>query len=172
MNIDIDRLPAEGLNISRDFELFSGDLVEDNAVSLKPLHADVFIHRVGEEVYVKGHISTSVNFICSRCLSPFEFAVDSHFDLVFLPEELDVMKDQLERDDVNKLFYYSRSLNLEEVVLEQLNLTFPLRPLCSEDCQGICPVCGSLINNGDCFCAQKGTDSRFGKLKILLRDKS
>jgi len=172
MNIDIDRLPAEGLNIIRDFEILSGDLVEDNAVSLKPLHADVFIHQVGEEVYVKGQISTSVNFICCRCLSPFEFAVDSHFDLVFLPEELDVLKDQLERDDVNKLFYYSRSLNLEEVVLEQLNLTFPLRPLCSEDCQGICPVCGRLINNGDCSCAQKSTDSRFGKFKILLRDKS
>jgi len=172
MNIDIDRLPSGGLNISRDFEFHNEDFVEDNAVLLKPLHADVFIRKQGEEVYVKGQISTLVNFICCRCLSPFEFEVDSHFDLVFLPEELNVVKEQLERDDVNRLFYYSRSLNLEEVVLEQLNLTFPTRPLCSEDCQGICPVCGQLIDNGDCTCSQKNADTRLGKLKIFLRDKS
>lgn len=172
MNIDIDRLPAEGLSVSRDYEFCGDDLVEDNAVPLKPLHAEIFIRKVGEEIYVKGQISTCVNLICCRCLSPFEFAVDSHFDLVFLPEELDVVKEQLERDDVNKLFYYSRSLNLEEVVLEQLNLTFPVRPLCSEDCQGICPVCGRLIRNGDCSCAEKSPDDRLEKFKIFIRDKS
>ena len=73
---------------------------------------------------------------------------------------------------MNRLFYYKRHLDLEEVILEQLNLTFPLRPLCSKSCQGICPVCGKLIKEGKCSCTGKGSDQRLEKLKIFLRDKS
>ena len=67
--------------------------------------------------------------------------------------------------------YHKRSINLREVVLEQLNLTFPFRPLCSENCQGICPVCGKLIAEGMCSCVNTQPDPRFGKLKSLYKDK-
>lgn len=172
MLIDVDRIPENGLEISKDFEFFSEDLIEENAVFLKPVHVDASVKKIGEELLIKGRIITVINFVCCRCLTPFEFPVDSRFDLVYLPEELEVAKEQLEQDDMNRLFYYKRHLDLKEVVLEQLNLTFPLRPLCSPECQGICPVCGKLIEEGKCSCSAKDTDQRLEKLKIFLRDKS
>ena len=87
MLIDIDRLPKEGLRLSRDFEFLSLDLVEENAVFLEPAHAEVTVRLVGEEILVQGEITARLSFVCSRCLTPFEFPVASRFDLVYLPEE-------------------------------------------------------------------------------------
>jgi uncharacterized protein len=171
MILDIDRLPREGLKISKNFELFHDEIVEEDAVFLLPLHAEMSIKKVGEEVFVKGKIQTLLSFVCSRCLVPFEFPVDAAFDLVYLPEELEAAREELSGDDLEISFYYSRKIDLKEVVLEQLNLTFPIKPLCSNSCQGICPVCGKNINSGDCSCVTKDSDARLEKLKIFLKDK-
>jgi uncharacterized protein len=171
MIIDIDRLPREGLKISREFEFSNVEIIEENAVFLQPVYAEVSVKKVGEEVFIKGRIKAVLSFVCSRCLVPYEFAVDSHFDLIYLPEELEQAKDALDGDDLNTSFYYSRRIDLREAVLEQFNLTFPVKPLCSETCQGICPVCGRNINNGECTCIKEDFDSRLEKLKIFLRDK-
>lgn len=172
MIIDIDHLPEEGLTVSRDFEFFSSELVEENTVFLDPVRAEVTIRLVGDEVLVRGRITARLSLICCRCLSPFEFQVDSHFDHVYLPEELDVEKDQLQQEDILQFFFYSRTLDLKAIILEQLNLTFPARPLCAEDCPGICPVCGRIIKEGNCSCASGDPDPRLAKLKIFMRDKS
>ncbi len=171
MIIDVDRLPKEGLKIAKDFEFFSEALIEDNAVFLQPVHAELKVTKIGEEIFIKGKITSCLSFVCSRCLVPFEFPVDSNYDLVYIPEEIEGMKEHLEDGDAHKLFYYSSKIDIEEVVLEQLNLVFPPKPLCSEDCQGICPVCGKIIQSSDCACETKSSDPRLDKLKSFRRDK-
>lgn len=171
MVIDVNEIPREGLHIDQDFDFVSLDLVEEDAVFLQPTHAEVEVRKVGSDVQVRGRINTRLSFVCSRCLRPFEYCVDSVFDLVYLPEELDEMKEELEEEDLDRFFYYHQQLDLREIVLEQLNLSFPLRPLCSEDCEGICPVCGELVNQGKCSCQVHESDSRLEKLKSFLRDK-
>lgn len=171
MIIDIDRLHNKGLKISKEFEFFTESLVEENAVFLQPVHAELTVKKTGEEIFIKGKITTRLSFVCSRCLIPFEFPVDSSFDLVYVPEELEEMQDHLSEEDINKLFYYGSKIDIKEVVLEQLNLVFPPKPLCSEDCQGICPVCGKVIQSGECACETKNSDPRLDKLKNFMRDK-
>ncbi len=171
MLIEIDRLPQEGLQVSRDFDFLSVDLVEENAVFLEPAHADVLVRKIGEEVWIKGRVTARLSFVCSRCLTPFELPIDSRFDLVFLPEELETAKDELDEGDLDTLYHYDRKIDLQAVVLEQLNLTFPPKPLCSEACEGLCAVCGELIREGKCSCQVGGPDPRLEKLKFLVRDK-
>ena len=171
MIIDVDKLPKEGLRISREFEFFSVDLVDEDAVFLEPVRAELNIKKMGEEIFVKGKVTTRLSFVCSRCLVPFEYPINSKFDMVFLPEELNDVKDELEEEDINKFFYSGCKVDIEELVLEQLNLAFPAKPLCSKDCQGLCPVCGRVVKNGECGCVTKGSDPRLDKLKTFLRDK-
>ena len=171
MVIDIDRLTDKEIKISQDFEFISTDLVDENAVFLKPVFAEMSIRKVGEEIFIKGRITTRLSFVCSRCLSPYEFSVDSNFDLVYLPEELDELNDHLDTEDLNRFFYSSPAIDISEVVLEQINLTFPVKPLCSKDCQGICPVCGKIVNDGECACVIEDSDPRLIKLKNFIRDK-
>jgi uncharacterized protein len=172
MIIDIDKIPQDGLAVTRDFEFLNVDLVEEDAVFLAPAHADVYIRKIGDEIWIKGRLTARMSFICSRCLSPFEFPVDANFDLVYLPEELALMKDALEEEDLDRGYFRDNQLNLSEVILEQLNLTFPLKPLCSEGCEGICPVCGRVRRDDNCACQVKEEDPRLSNLKNLVRDKS
>ncbi|HDJ23054.1 MAG: hypothetical protein B5M54_01690 [Candidatus Aminicenantes bacterium 4484_214] len=169
MIIDLERIPKEGLHVDRYFELENGELVEEEAILLEPLHAQIDLCKQGQEISIKGKITTVISFICSRCLAPFEFKVDAEFDLVFLPEELFELKEELSDDDLDLFFYFQNQINLREIVLEQLNLTFPMKPLCSPDCQGICPVCGQIISEGNCHCQQNLTDPRLEKLKTFLK---
>jgi uncharacterized protein len=171
MIIYIDKLPKEGLIVSRDFEYLNVDLVEENAAFLGPTHVEAVVRRMGEEVWIKGKLTARVSFICSRCLTPYEFLVDSSFDLVYYPGELDILKEELEEDDMSRVFYHDNQINLGEVILEQLNLTFPIKPLCSENCEGICAVCGQIRRGGKCACLVKEEDPRLRKLKNLLREK-
>ena len=171
MIIDIDRLPKEGLRVSKEFEFISAELVEESTVFLEPARVDLTIKKIGEEISIRGRIKTRLSFNCSRCLIPFEFPIDSRFDLFYLPEDLFELKEELAPDDINRFFYFNRKLDLKGLVLEQLNLTFPVKPLCSESCQGICPVCGKIIRDGECSCVSTRSDPRLEKLKIFNRDK-
>jgi len=172
MIIDIDRLPKEGLSLSRDFEFVSLDLVEENAVFLEPAHADLTVRLAGDEILVQGQITARLSFVCSRCLTPFEFPVASRFDLVYLPEELDGLSDELTDEKIDQMYYSGRQLDLRAVVLEQLNLTFPAKPLCAPGCEGICAVCGEIIREAKCSCLVKEPESGVNRLKFNLRDKS
>lgn len=171
MLIDIDKLTKEGLTVNRDFEYPSAALVEEDAVFLRPVHVELTVSKLEDQVRINGRVSTLIRFTCSRCLTPYEFPVDSRFDLVYLPEELEEIKEELEEEDVNTLYYSAPQLDLREVILEQLNLTFPLRPLCSKDCPGICPICGIVIREGTCSCAVPGAEPRLESLKSLMKDK-
>jgi uncharacterized protein len=171
MLINVDRLPKEGLNVSRGFDFPSVDLIDENAVFLEPVQAELLVRKEGDEVWIKGTVSTRLSFVCSRCLTPFEFDVDSKFDLVFLPGEIDGSRDELDEEDLDKMYYYDNKIDLRLVVLEQLNLLFPPKPLCAEDCEGICAVCGELVRDGRCSCQVKESDPRLEKLKILVKDK-
>jgi uncharacterized protein len=172
MLVDIDRLPKEGLHVARDFEFLSLDLVDENAVFLEPAHADITVRLVGEEILVRGEIRARLSFVCSRCLTPFEFPVASKFDLVYLPEELDNLAEELSDEKIDQMYYSGRQLDLRAVVLEQLNLTFPAKPLCTPNCEGICAVCGEIIRDAKCSCVVKESGPRWNKLKFNVRDKS
>ncbi len=172
MIIDIDQIPREGLAVEKDFEFLAIDLVEESAVFLSPTHAEVVIRRVGEEVWIKGRLTALLSFLCSRCLSPFEFPVDSRFDLICLPEEMDMRKEELDEEDMDKSFFRNGQIDLREIILEQINLSFPLKPLCSPECEGICPVCGGIRRDGYCGCQTAEEDPRWAKLKSLMRDKN
>ena len=171
MIIDIDKLPQDGLELHRNFEFPSVDLVEEDAVFLQPVQAEVSVKRIDEEIWVKGRMKTILSFVCVRCLTPFEFAVDSAFDLVILPEEMREPKEEFDDEEADRLFYRNRQIDLREVILEQLNLTFPIRPLCSPDCEGLCAVCGKIRREGTCDCQVRETEIRLEPLKILKKDK-
>ncbi len=171
MIIEIDKLSEKELKISKNFDFFSTDLVDENVVFRKPVHADISIRRIQDEIFIRGRITTQLSFVCGRCLSPYEMPVDSKFDLVYLPEELEELGDQLEEGDMSRFFYMSPVTDLLDVVLEQINLTFPVKPLCTKDCRGLCPVCGKVEKDGDCHCVTHDSDPSLVKLKLFLRDK-
>ena len=58
-------------------------------------------------------------------------------------------------------------LDLQPLVRDALLLELPLAPLCSEDCQGLCPTCGADLNDGPCSCDHAPADPRWAALDLL-----
>jgi len=63
MIIEIDRLSEKELKISKNFEFLSTDLVDENAVFRKPVHADISIKRIQDEIFINGQITTQLSFV-------------------------------------------------------------------------------------------------------------
>ena len=62
------------------------------------------------------------------------------------------------------------TLELDEVVISDIILNYPQKFLCSEDCRGLCPVCGKNLNEGDCGCGRQQVDPRLEILKQLMKE--
>ena len=59
-------------------------------------------------------------------------------------------------------------LDLTEAVRQYALLALPMKPLCRQDCAGLCPTCGRNLNQGGCDCPPQGLDPRWSGLSKLL----
>ena len=58
-------------------------------------------------------------------------------------------------------------LETDPILIEQLQLNVPMKPLCRVDCKGLCPECGAELNAGACPCGETKVDPRWGTLAAL-----
>lgn len=121
------------------------------------------------EIRVSGHLATRMEGACDRCLEMTSFPLDADFDLVYrpaasVPERAEVL---LADDEAEIGFYEGEGLELADVLREQVLLLLPMHRVCSEDCKGICPVCGQNRNQTDCTCRQQPADDRWAGLRNL-----
>jgi uncharacterized protein len=68
-------------------------------------------------------------------------------------------------DEVNLGYYREDEIDLDPIVLEQIVLQIPIKPLCREACKGLCPQCGADLNVESCECRVDSGDLRFAVLK-------
>ena len=122
----------------------------------------------GTDVLVQGHIEAELAASCARCLAGVSLPVDLALTALFSPEhmrpkgsgEVDVQLDEVNRD------YYSGSeVVLDPMVREYLLLEAPMKPLCSETCEGI--AIPDHLRPPDEVFGDAAPDSRFAPLLKL-----
>jgi uncharacterized protein len=118
---------------------------------------------------VAGRVKGALELACSRCLDAFSHPVDAEFDLRYVPrtENVGDGETEVEEDDLSTAFYTDDQIDLGQIVTEQFQLALPMKPLCRDECKGLCPQCGTNLNNGSCACNTKWSDSRFEALRQL-----
>jgi uncharacterized protein len=116
-----------------------------------------------------GGVQTTLELLCGRCLEPFTQAVDQTFDLRYQPhsENTGEGEREIEEDDLTTAFYENDEIDLGHLMQEQFLLALPMKPLCGEDCQGLCSVCGTNLNTDSCACKREWEDPRLAVLKKL-----
>jgi len=118
-----------------------------------------------------GTVTTRLELGCGRCLEPFTLPIDSAFDLRYLPAEADTGHNGDDRevgeDDFDASVYRDDQIDLNELLREQFYLALPMKPLCRDDCAGLCPQCGTNRNTGTCACVPHWEDPRLAPLKRL-----
>lgn len=120
-----------------------------------------------------GGLHTTVELVCGRCLEPFRTSIDVPIDLRYLPraENAGEGEREVEEEDLTTAYYRDEQIDLGQLVREQIWLALPMKPLCREDCQGLCPVCGANRNVARCQCETEWIDPRLAALKHVWSDK-
>ena len=191
MLLDITRLRTAPQDVNRQIpaEEFA-DLKDDFKVVGPSDVAGTVRRDKGTAVILEVRVSSVMEMTCSRCLEPFTVPVYEDVRTRFVPPaefakvtaetatrdgDLDASGDDEEVSEsgaqgagdevVGIAEYRDDKIDLTEVVREQLYLALPMKPLCREDCKGLCPVCGVNRNRETCTCQEVWVDPRMAALK-------
>lgn len=133
------------------------------------VEATLRLRIAGKAVQVEGSLHTGLDLQCCRCLKVFSSPLISQFDVILVPETdvADQEEVELAREDLEASFFSGEEIDVSGLVREQIVLNVPYKPLCSEQCRGLCPRCGANLNEEKCGCGGKTWNSAFEVLKNL-----
>ena len=123
--------------------------------------------RDGDDVVITGQVDATVPVACGRCLEEFPVSARAAVDVRFIPRPPRGDRVELGSDDLDLDFYHGGEIDLRTLVASETALALPMKPLCREDCRGLCPVCGGNRNLVACGCAGRAPDARLAVLKDL-----
>jgi uncharacterized protein len=100
-----------------------------------PVELTVRLESVLEGVLVTGTARAHAVGECVRCLQPITMDVEVDLQELYAYPESDAEDDEAGRvvDDL---------IDLDPLLRDAVVLALPFRPLCSDDCAGLCPTCG------------------------------
>lgn len=130
------------------------------------------VHKDKDKFHLVGRVLTTVEVACSRCLEPYQIPVDAPFDLRYEPRgsEADGGEHEIASGDFDSALYDNDEIDLGQLLQEQIVLTLPMKPLCTEGCRGLCSSCGTNLNNAACDCSTRWEDPRLAALQALKKE--
>ncbi len=154
LRISVENLPENGgkFNLYFNKEDIHVPEIGDN------IQATIYIKKNGNLYAVSGKLEYDLNLTCSRCLEPFTTHKKSDFQFEFkkmvtygtseiYAREIDKIEDEY--------LIKNNLIDFEPLFHDQIILSIPMKPLCSEDCRGLCPICGTNLNNSTCEHVEK-----------------
>jgi uncharacterized protein len=173
MILDLSQIRQPETEVFRRYEPSAFEEGSSQFRVVAPVTLRLKVHKDRDRFRVVGNVSTTLELACSRCLEPFTLPVESEFDVRYLPQSENTGEErEVEEDDLSDAFYRDDVIDLRQLMEEQFYLALPMKPLCREDCKGLCPNCGTNWNVASCDCQVRWEDPRLAGLKALMhRDK-
>jgi len=172
--IDINELKTRDgpLLIEKNFSEGELDMASDISMLRQPVHSQLQLSLVGEQIHVKGVVGANLELTCSRCLKSFERSIEKNFELDYRPDpmvEEEGEEFSLAYTDLDVGFYRDQKLDVSALVAEQVVLEVPMKPVCHGDCKGLCDQCGADLNEKGCDCQPGSLDPRLAVLADLKK---
>jgi uncharacterized protein len=132
------------------------------------LHIDLekSVHQI--LLFVKGTANAAL--ICDRCSKNYRRGLDFQYEMIYL---FDRNHQGLSADNITYLTPETDKIELDQDIYDFANLALPMKQLCSDDCRGMCPQCGSNLNDSQCLCAENEKEklnSPFSALRDYFND--
>jgi uncharacterized protein len=126
-------------------------------------------YRSGQQLFFNGWLAGTLEATCSRCLSAYPWALNKEFEFVLSPDPSKSGRkiEELRKEDLGLSYYSTEEINLTPLIREQVMLALPTRPLCKEDCRGLCDACGVNLNHETCSCTTSTDDPRTAIFRTL-----
>jgi len=168
MQINVSQQLRSSIGSVRDYEVSEiADVTGDGNGSL--VRGKVRLMRTDRGILVEGILDTDVELSCSRCLSLFDCPLTLNIEEEYFPTMDVVSGASLPLPEEIGCFTIDEHhvLDLTEAIRQCALLAIPMKPLCREDCAGLCPDCGHNLNQGPCNCPPQGADPRWSELSRL-----
>jgi uncharacterized protein len=167
MRIELDSLEDGKGKFAHTYQPDELDLLDERVRLTAPATVTGFVKRSGAEVAVSGRFSSIVSVECDRCLKTVELPVSAEFRVDYITgrDYESSHAAELTAEDLDVSVFDGESIDVDELVKEQILLSVPDRTLCREDCKGICSTCGADLNASACDCATSDIDPRWEALK-------
>jgi uncharacterized protein len=171
--VDLKDLVHEKLSFAASFGPGVVDFGVEGVRQVGNLDWAATAERAGEEVRIVGTLDVTVEASCSRCLESARVRVNKPFDL-FFRERDEAMFDEdeevgLDETDTRTAFFTGSKLAIGDILREQILLALPMKALCTVDCKGLCPTCGTNLNSGSCRCPAEDFNPHMDSLLELKR---
>lgn len=175
--IPLDSIPREGLKINLILDReWLREQIRSRELGFEPVGPVTLqgeLYQANQELFFRGRLAAVLRLTCGRCLEEFSAELTGPLERQWRTVAGSPGKpgrasgEALEIEDLETGGIQHGGLDLAETALEQLILTLPMRPLCREDCRGLCPVCGGNRNQASCSCRDGDGDHPFKDLKKL-----
>lgn len=155
----------ENLNIHTSDEAFE---IERDIKLEKPVNITGSIYATEDGVHLNAELTYEYIENCARCLTEFSQKIET----VLSAKIIEKSNQQIEEeDDEEDIIYYNsrdRQLQIEDIIMNSIVLSLPMKSICNENCKGLCAKCGVDLNVEQCNCTKQDIDPRLEKLKNLF----
>lgn len=124
------------------------------------IEVNLRLESVHEGILATGEVDTTAIAECSRCLEPLKLAVEVDFQELFAYS--------LEQED--DFLVQEEKIDLEQAITDAVVLSLPFKPVCSQDCLGLCPECGAKMAEDPNHVHQVQIDSRWSELESFRKE--
>lgn len=169
MELNLEQAFEEPVDLSHRFDVPVERLGRPELVSLEPVEFTGRLQKADPGFVLTGELLIAGAVTCARCLGDVPFGRRQEVSWVFSPAHVRPASEDLElgEEDLEVVWYDELSVPFDPLIDELVQLELPMKPLCREDCRGLCPACGADRNSSACTCAEPG-DDRWQALKSLL----
>jgi len=169
MQIWLDQVRDEPFNWDETQSISPEALERPELIALGPVSWRGQVVHTDPGFFLRAHLSYEQTLCCNRCLTPIVERTSPDVELMILVEHEagGGGEHELRERDLGALYLEEEILQTDPILIEQLQLNVPMKPLCRPDCQGLCPVCGADKNVGACSCTEQAVDPRWASLAAL-----
>jgi uncharacterized protein len=171
MYIDLRATEPDVIRLDESLELTDLKLSGGEDLVVKQARLQGMATRGPDGVDLRGRLHARLEMTCCRCLEIHETSLDSEFQLILVPDAVEFGVGEKQIGERESLLFYAEDgrAELDTIACEQIYLNLPLKPLCREDCQGLCPTCGANRNRLKCGCRSEELDPRLAPLLELKK---
>jgi uncharacterized protein len=164
LRLDISYLVKSSPGTHKDFDFDFPQLRLDDGFLLVNVTGTIGISVTEDGVVAEGKIKALTELDCSRCLDSYWQPLQIEFTEIFSAHPLKESDGDLGEQPLPA----DGSLDLAPIIRDYAMLDIPIRQVCKEDCEGLCPTCGVNRNQEDCGHVQEHIDPRMEGLRALL----
>jgi uncharacterized protein len=159
MRLNVAQLLKEPIGSSRTYDV-DGEPNGGSEEDIRSLRGQVALMRTDKGILLTATLDAEIVLACARCLNQFEYRMtlnikEEYFATVDINSGLRLPpSDEPDAFTIDAL----HNIDLNEAVRQYFLMALPLKPLCRENCTGLCPSCGKNLNESPCDCEKDSAD--------------